>query len=147
MNIGRREFLKSALTLLCSIASLAWLRPSTGKREKKEKWYAVGNLSEFASGKPVLVQRGRDLETGELVHLRSCFVIRLEGGESVRVLSATCTHAGCDVAPEEAGGFSCPCHGARYDADGKVLKGPARAPLAILPSKVENGEVQVLIAD
>ena len=28
-----------------------------------------------------------------------------------------------------SGEIECPCHGARYDLDGRVLKGPARDPL------------------
>ncbi len=39
-------------------------------------------------------------------------------------LSLTCTHLGCTV--EETGdGFACPCHGSRYDENGKVVRGPA----------------------
>lgn len=35
------------------------------------------------------------------------------------VLDLTCTHLRCRVAPIEGGGFSCPCHGSRYDAEGR----------------------------
>ncbi len=40
-------------------------------------------------------------------------------------LSAICTHLGCVVARQENGSFFCPCHGSRFDAQGKVVKGPA----------------------
>ncbi|HEY4378248.1 MAG TPA: TQO small subunit DoxD [Acidimicrobiales bacterium] len=46
--------------------------------------------------------------------------------------SAICTHQGCTVA-YDAGQrvLHCPCHGAEFDpADGRVLRGPARQPLA-----------------
>lgn len=45
------------------------------------------------------------------------------------VLDLTCTHLRCRVAPVEGGGFSCPCHASRYDAEGRVTAGPAARPL------------------
>lgn len=44
-------------------------------------------------------------------------------------LSAVCTHLGCIVSRQQEGGFFCPCHGSRFDGDGKVVKGPAPKPL------------------
>lgn len=46
------------------------------------------------------------------------------------VLDLTCTHLRCRVAPIEGGGFSCPCHGSRYDAEGRPVSGPASKALA-----------------
>ncbi len=46
------------------------------------------------------------------------------------VLDLTCTHLRCRVAPIEGGGFSCPCHGSRYDAEGRPVSGPAEKALA-----------------
>ncbi|MEO8875281.1 MAG: Rieske (2Fe-2S) protein, partial [Polyangiaceae bacterium] len=45
--------------------------------------------------------------------------------------SAVCTHQGCQVGSPSAatGKTSCPCHGAQFDGNGAVLKGPARSPL------------------
>lgn len=44
--------------------------------------------------------------------------------EGVYAVSTICTHLGC-VVKSEANGFACPCHGSRFAADGKVVKGPA----------------------
>lgn len=44
--------------------------------------------------------------------------------------SAICTHKGCDVAYKaDVHQFVCPCHGARFDEDGKVVRGPAKKDL------------------
>jgi carotenoid phi-ring synthase / carotenoid chi-ring synthase len=40
-------------------------------------------------------------------------------------ISLSCTHQGCTV-HQSATEFQCPCHGAAYDATGKVLRGPAQ---------------------
>jgi isorenieratene synthase len=45
-------------------------------------------------------------------------------------ISLTCTHQGCTVKKEVNGEFHCPCHGAVFDKDGKVIKGPAQRDLA-----------------
>ena len=45
-------------------------------------------------------------------------------------VSAICTHKGCDVGYKaEVHQFVCPCHGARFDEDGKVVRGPAKKDL------------------
>lgn len=40
--------------------------------------------------------------------------------------SLSCTHQGCIVNKQEDGKFVCPCHGAVYDREGKVLNSPAK---------------------
>ncbi|NJO20248.1 MAG: FAD-dependent oxidoreductase, partial [Spirulinaceae cyanobacterium RM2_2_10] len=45
-------------------------------------------------------------------------------------LCLTCTHQGCTVQPQPDGQFLCPCHGALYDAEGRVQRGPAARDLA-----------------
>jgi glycine/D-amino acid oxidase-like deaminating enzyme/nitrite reductase/ring-hydroxylating ferredoxin subunit len=48
----------------------------------------------------------------------------------VHALNPVCTHAKCIVDWNNAEkSWDCPCHGARYDIDGKVLTGPARKDL------------------
>ncbi|MER5215247.1 FAD-dependent oxidoreductase [Streptomyces sp. NPDC002838] len=52
-------------------------------------------------------------------------VYRDEGGH-LHALSPRCTHMGCIVAFNAAErAWECPCHGSRFDTDGKVVQGPA----------------------
>jgi isorenieratene synthase len=43
-----------------------------------------------------------------------------------KAFSLSCTHQGCIVNKQEDGKFLCPCHGAIYDQDGKVVNPPAK---------------------
>jgi glycine/D-amino acid oxidase-like deaminating enzyme/nitrite reductase/ring-hydroxylating ferredoxin subunit len=53
-----------------------------------------------------------------------------DGDGAVHAVSAICTHQGCQVAfnPVEHS-WDCPCHGSRFDINGRVLDGPAKKPL------------------
>lgn len=52
-------------------------------------------------------------------------VYRDESGEP-HAVSAVCTHLGCLVRWNSAErSWDCPCHGSRFDVDGRVIHGPA----------------------
>jgi nucleotide-binding universal stress UspA family protein/nitrite reductase/ring-hydroxylating ferredoxin subunit len=54
---------------------------------------------------------------------------RDQSGEMV-TLSPKCKHLGCTVGwNDSAKTWDCPCHGSRYDAHGKVIRGPAQRDL------------------
>jgi Rieske Fe-S protein len=60
-------------------------------------------------------------------------------------LQASCTHLGCTVAWNGATErVECPCHGARYDLSGQVLRGPARDPLPRLQLRTHQEGIQVV---
>ena len=71
----------------------------------------------------------------------SIFLSRLDSGHYIG-LSTVCTHQGCDVT-SSGSGFRCPCHGSRYDALGKNIRGPARRPLKQFRAR-RDGEFVVL---
>lgn len=62
----------------------------------------------------------------------------------VLAVNAACTHKGCVVVWNSANKeFVCPCHDAKFAADGAVRQGPADKPLQSFPAKIENGQVLV----
>lgn len=57
------------------------------------------------------------------------FIVRAKEGYFY-ALSAICTHLGCIVNWKSEGGIiACPCHGSKFDREGKVIEGPAPRPL------------------
>jgi cytochrome b6-f complex iron-sulfur subunit len=60
---------------------------------------------------------------------------------TIVAFTAICTHQGCTVAPAGKQ-FHCPCHNSVDDAaTGTVISGPAPAPLAAVPVKVDGPDV------
>ena len=57
-----------------------------------------------------------------------------QGPDGLEARSSRCTHMGCPVQLSQ-GGFACPCHNGRYDAEGRNISGPPPRPLE--PLKVE----------
>ncbi len=48
----------------------------------------------------------------------------------IKMISARCTHMGCIVHWNGAENtWDCPCHGSRFDINGKVINGPAERDL------------------
>lgn len=90
-----------------------------GRRLSREK---IENLSEIAKGEGRVVKY-----EGESIALYR----DEEGG--LHAINPLCTHARCIVqwnSSEKS--WDCPCHGARYTANGEVLTGPATKALAIV---------------
>ena len=69
-----------------------------------------------------------------------------DGDRTIRAMSATCTHLGCQVqwiAKEKK--FKCPCHGGVYAADGSVLAGPPPRPLQTIEARIDPADSSVLV--
>jgi cytochrome b6-f complex iron-sulfur subunit len=113
--------------IIGAISTLFFLKPRT----------TYGQPNRFNIGRP------EDFPPGVRLALDSRRVCIVRDGSKLAAISTTCTHLGCIVSPS-ATGFSCPCHGSRYDTDGNVTGGPAPKALpwyqvALTPS----GELEV----
>ncbi|GGK43909.1 hypothetical protein GCM10010124_40940 [Pilimelia terevasa] len=58
-----------------------------------------------------------------------------------RAFDAACPHQGVQVSPPEDGTISCSGHGAQFDEQGAVTKGPAQSGLTRRKLRVRNGEI------
>jgi Rieske Fe-S protein len=59
-------------------------------------------------------------------------VVLSREGDTIAAFSRRCPHLGCTVRPAGDEGLACPCHGSRFDARGRVERGPATADLTPL---------------
>ena len=91
--------------------------------------------ADVAAGEARIIQRG----------WMKVAIYRDPAGE-VHAVSPICTHLQCVVRWNSAEtSWDCPCHGSRFDPDGRVLHGPAVKPLSAvdletgIPLDVEEG--------
>ncbi len=101
-------------------------------------WTVIGKAAQFVLGQPQRMA----LAGGAVL-----YVTRLTA-DTVCVVSAKCTHRGCEVGwNKDSGQFVCPCHGAAFATSGKNIHGTTRQPdealpvLASLPAMQKKGQV------
>ncbi len=70
-----------------------------------------------------------DFPPGSVTFLEDRRLFVFNGADGFYSVSSVCTHLGCNV-KRGGPGFECPCHGSRFDPNGRVVQGPAPLPLA-----------------
>lgn len=79
-----------------------------------------------------------------VTHIDGQDVVLRDEGDKIVALSAVCTHQGCVVEYNAAdNSLDCPCHGSNFDLNGHVVIGPAKSPLKILKTKIENNQIKI----
>jgi len=116
---GRRDFLATAGNLAAGACCLGLAACAVRLA-----------VPDFLNGPPVRFPVGRAayFKMRTMTWLREHDLFVLHDDMGFGAFSARCTHLGCPV-QRTADGFSCPCHGARFDMAGRVLSGPARRAL------------------
>ncbi len=118
--LERRDFLRriSLFCIGCAAASLglAGLRLAAPLPPADATTRPLGALSDFPRHTTTYLPRHRLF----LVHHQAGFY----------ALSARCTHLGCLLRLNPNGTLNCPCHGAAFDPNGRITRGPATQPLA-----------------
>lgn len=137
----RRSLLAGALAVLggAMLGAAAAFRRSAATPSAKPASTPAASGSTLTSVAAVSVGGGRQVT--DPVTQTPAWVLQLQPG-NFTAYDATCPHQGCTVNFVSAGiGFACPCHGSRFDAQGKLLAGPATRNLTSIPVTVRNGTV------
>ena len=122
-------------------AGFRFLRPRL--YAASDQWLDVATLSELTGPQPLAKKIAAEQIAGWAVttEAHNVFVLPAKNNQ---VLSSICPHAGCEVAWEQSTNrFSCPCHESYFAADGSRVSGPATRGLDSLPTRVQNGKLQV----
>lgn len=81
---------------------------------------------------------------GGAVFAEQDVVVTQPAAGQYRAFSATCTHQGCPVTEVADGTINCNCHGSKFAAaDGSVVDGPAKTPLAERDITVTGEEIRL----
>ena len=114
-GVSRRDFLGLAsigALILSSLTVLAGIFRMT----KADVYYEESR--KFKVGKP------EEFLLGTVKKLDDKRVFIFADNDGFHAVSSVCTHLGCIVHADE-GGFQCPCHGSKFNKNGKVVSGPA----------------------
>jgi cytochrome b6-f complex iron-sulfur subunit len=83
------------------------------------------------------------LSVGSLQAVSSVALAVGRDAQGVYAMSLICPHEGCESSVSGTGVY-CACHGSQFDADGNVLRGPARTALDHFPLTIgATGEISV----
>ncbi len=127
-TLSRRDFLKLASAAILTISGLLGLEGlfrylTTQTEPLPSTDFDLGSVSSFAIG------------SRTIFYEVPAVLLRTQGGFTA--LSLVCTHLGCTV-ESKLEGFTCPCHGSRFDPQGKVIRGPAEKPLKSLRTRITS---------
>ncbi|MEV0587681.1 Rieske (2Fe-2S) protein [Nonomuraea sp. NPDC050310] len=132
-GVGRREVLGAAGVAACGLALAGCggdaraTGPAPGIKGK-----VIAKTADVPVGGGMVIQKWK-------------IVITQPSAGVYKAFSAACPHKGCAVGRPKDGKMTCPCHGSEFDATtGACLKGPADAPLATFPLKVEGDGLVII---
>ncbi len=123
----RRSFFRT----LAAATAGACLAPRTSNAlSPANTWISVGKIEGFP------------LNSTQVLFNEPVIIRHAEDG--FKAWSSLCTHMQCPVLWNETSRcFECGCHGSVFDSEGRVVNGPAEAPLPSLHVKTEGGMLWV----
>jgi cytochrome b6-f complex iron-sulfur subunit len=150
MSQGRREFCKRMVSYAACTGALGSVLPACG-----------GNPTASIPGQPlptmggtvvngtvsVSVSAGSPLSSvGGMALVTSSagdFLVTHTGQDAFLAVTAGCTHQACVVSNFTGQSYVCPCHGSEFDTSGRVIVGPAVAPLRQFATQFVNNVLTI----
>ena len=155
-HLSRRDFIKATtgviggvIVAVTGVPVIGYMIDPALKESKAGAAMPIGNLKDIPVGAPfhfsftITKVNGWERTASSF----GGFIIRKsESPTDIEVLSSRCTHLSCRVNWSEAAkAFVCPCHDAKFDADGKVLNGPPPEPLGHFEFQVaDDGTITII---
>jgi len=73
------------------------------------------------------------------------FLLSRTSESAFTAIDGVCSHQSCTVTGADGAAYVCPCHGSRYDRNGRVLNGPATAALRQFQTTFASGVVTIVL--
>ena len=148
-DIARRAFCVQACQAATCVAlgSLAIACGGTGSSPSNVP--QLTTVSGSPSGGAVVVQID---SASPLAAVRGAAMVRSSGGaflvartaqESFSALTTICTHETCTITGFDSTNYVCPCHASRFSTTGRVVNGPANAPLRSFATSFSNNVLTI----
>lgn len=153
-ELNRRKFLSgiigvvaSAVAALVGLPAIGYLISPGIKKQNTDQWLTLGPLATLQPGVPTGFPFSRRIVDGWVESTQTGVAYAItEDGQNVKVFSNVCTHLSCRVTWDAAqNGFFCPCHDGLFGVQGEVVKGPPPRPLDQFETKIENGQISILL--
>ena len=153
-ELGRRKFLSGIIGMVAGAVAIVVGLPAIGylispgvKRQSQEKRLILGPVAGLTPGIPTGFPFSRKIKDGWVESAQTGVAYAVtHDGQNVKVFSNVCTHLSCRVTWDpDKGGFFCPCHDGLFGVDGEILAGPPPRPLDQFQTKIENGQIQILL--
>lgn len=150
-SMGRRQFMNLVLGGSAAVTVLGALYPVAAYFVPPSSGGAGGGVAaKDALGNDVIASaflanhQAGDRELAQGLKGDPTYIVVTDNKEIASYgLNAVCTHLGCVVPWNVAENkFMCPCHGSQYNAEGKVVRGPAPLSLALAHATVVDDVVQ-----
>ncbi len=154
-HLSRRDFIKAITAAIGGLIGLATSIPVIGyllspalRKSEKSSWIDLGPLEKYPIGAtPVFFSFTLTSVNGweRTATNYGVFIVR-QDEQTVQALSNVCTHLGCRVTWQpDIQHYVSPCHDGHFDVTGKVLSGPPPRPLDEFTTKIENGNLFILL--
>ncbi|MGB7415554.1 MAG: Rieske 2Fe-2S domain-containing protein [Thermosynechococcaceae cyanobacterium] len=164
-RLRRRQFLQYMAGSAAATVALGFLPPAEGEEPSLEDLCSASPLNsrckEYLPGVQAKDERGQPISANQLLSevqpgdrivvkgleepATDYLVITKGPAIAEYAINPTCRHLGCTVNWDAGQNqFICPCHGSRYDDQGKVVHGPAKRNLKLNTVIVKQNQVRLV---
>ena len=153
-NINRRDFIKATtacvgglIGVMIGIPAIAYLLLPSLRKVEDDSIVDLGPLENHPVDVPTRFEFTRTRVNGwERTAVNYGLYVVRKSEREVQVFSDICTHLGCRVTwHPEIQHYVSPCHDGHFDILGKNISGPPPRPLDEFATKIENGNLFVLL--
>lgn len=152
-TLSRRQFLNTVVGALGAVITGViavpvagyFLDPALRGKAGTASWVKLTPMSEVGASPTAFTISAEKINGFMKENVQATIFAWTENGQPV-AMTNVCTHLGCPVAwtPSDSE-FHCPCHGSIFDKEGQVVHGPAPKALPRFDTKVENGDLYVMV--